>query len=445
MIVAMTSTVAPTRTRPARAWVAPGAMAAVLGLFLLASPLRVGQASTPVQQPDGTWVDPGPQAYLQGTSWLDTGYLVWFVAWAAGLSCVTAVLLARRRPVLATVLAAWPFVTIPLLGTFVWGWWLALLMITCLVVQDSWRRAVVPLVTTLAAAWLYALTNVPAALPIGPVNAGSSGGAPSPAAGVIYTVAVALVVGVAAVVRVALASSRRSQAAAATERHALEVESVAVERARLARDLHDVVAHHVSLVAVRAESAPYTYPDLGDDARRVLADIAGDAREALGELRQVLAVLQRTDGGARAPQPTACDIAGLVEQARAAGQDVTLTGDCEDVPAAQGYVLYRAAQEALTNARRHAPGAPTTVTLAQVSDVAGLRVTNPVDQAAGSRDVVPGGGLLGMRERVEALGGVVTAERDGATFVLVVSLPVGARGHVPAGGRDVPRDTAGVA
>lgn len=296
-------------------------------------------------------------------------------------------------------------------------------MITCLVVQDSWRRAVVPLVATLAAAWLYALTNVPAALPIGPVNAGSYDGAPSPAAGVIYTVAVGLVVGVAAVVRATRASSRRSRAAAETERHALEVESVAVERARLARDLHDVVAHHVSLVAVRAESAPYTYPGLDDDARRVLGEIAGDARAALGELRQVLAVLQRTDGGARAPQPTACDIAELVAQARAAGQDVTLTGDCRDVPDAQGYVLYRAAQEALTNVRRHAPGAPTTVDLALVADVAGLRVTNPVE---GSGDVVPGRGLIGMRERVEALGGALTAEREGSTFVLVVSLPVAA-------------------
>lgn len=442
MIVAMTVTAA-LRSRPGRyrTWVAPTAMAAPLVLFLLASPLQVEDAPLAVEQPDGTWDIPAGTPYLLNTSWPESGYFLWFVAWAAGLSCVTAVLVCRRRPVLATLLAAWPFVTIPLLGTFAWGWWLALLMITCLVVQDSWRRAVVPLVATLAGAWLYALTNVPAALPIGPVNAGSSDGAPSPAAGAIYTVAVALVVGVAAVVRVVRAASRRSRAAAATERHALEVESVAVERARLARDLHDVVAHHVSLVAVRAESAPYTYPDLGDDARRVLADIAGDARQALGELRQVLAVLQRTDGGARAPQPTACDIAGLVEQARAAGQDVTLTGDCEDVPAAQGYVLYRAAQEALTNARRHAPGAPTTITLALVPDVAGLRVTNPVDDPGGPGDVVPGGGLIGMRERVEALGGVVTAEREGSAFVLVVSLPVGPREPVPA----VRRDAAGVA
>ncbi|MFE5308639.1 sensor histidine kinase [Isoptericola sp. NPDC056605] len=442
----MTSTVAaPNPLRPARAWVAPAAMAAVLGLFLLASPLRVEEAPLAVEQPDGTWDTPAGTPYLVETSWLDSGYFLWFVTWAAGLSCVTAVLVARRRPVLATLLAAWPFLTVPLLGTFVWGWWLALLMITCLVVQDSWRRAVVPLVVTLAGAWLYALTNVPAALPIGPVHAGSYDGERPVEAGLIYTVAVSLVVGVAAVVRTARASSRRSLAAAATERHALEVESVAVERARLARDLHDVVAHHVSLVAVRAESAPYTYPDLGDDGRRVLADIAGDAREALGELRQVLTVLQRTDGTARAPQPSACDIAGLVEQARAAGQDVTLTGDCEDVPAAQGYVLYRAAQEALTNARRHAPGAPTTITLAHVSDVAGLRVTNPVDHPAGAGDVVPGGGLIGMRERVEALGGVVTAEREGSEFVLVVSLPVGPREAVPAVGRDVRRDAAGVA
>ena len=108
---------------------------------------------------------------------------------------------------------------------------------------------------------------------------------------------------------------RREVDVAATERHALEIESLAGERARLARDLHDVVAHHVSLVAVRAESAPFLHPGLNDDARAVLAAIAADAREALTELRQVLVVLQRTsDESERAPQPTACDVDDLVAE-----------------------------------------------------------------------------------------------------------------------------------
>nr|WP_281357571.1 histidine kinase [Isoptericola sediminis] len=240
-------------------------------------------------------------------------------------------------------------------------------------------------------------------------------------AGSIYTVAVAVVVGAAAAIRLVRESWHRSDRAAAVERQALEVESVAAERARLARDLHDVVAHHVSLVAVRAESAPYTHPHLNEDARHVLAEIADDARSALGELRQVLGVLQRTAGPGRAPQPTARDVADLVDQARAAGQDVTLTGRCDDVPDAPGYVLYRAAQEALTNARRHAPGAPTAVELTRAAQGVGLRVTNPV--ARTHAVVTPGRGLTGMRERVEALGGSLTAGVESSAFVLVVTLP----------------------
>ena len=122
----------------------------------------------------------------------------------------------------------------------------------------------------------------------------------------------------------------------------------------------------MSLVAVRAESAPFLHPDLNDDARAVLADIAHDAREALTELRQVLVVLQRTsDESERAPQPTACDVDDLVASAVAAGQPIALEGAWHDVPPAAGYVLYRAVQEGLTNARRHAPGSLTTVTRTQ--------------------------------------------------------------------------------
>ena len=211
----------------------------------------------------------------------------------------------------------------------------------------------------------------------------------------------------------------RHVAAQVAEQHALEVESLAGERARLARDLHDVVAHHVSLVAVRAESAPFLHPDLNDDARAVLADIAADAREALTELRQVLVVLQRTsDESERAPQPTACDVDDLVACAVAAGQPIVLDGRWHDVPPAAGYVLYRAVQEGLTNARRHAPGRLTTVIRTQSDDAVGFRMTNPAD-----RDVEPGRGLIGMRERVEALGGTMTAVVVDGEFVLEIEVP----------------------
>jgi|GEM_PF-5878739 len=176
-----------------RRWVAPAVLAAVLGLFLLNSPLSRPIAVMSYSQ-DGVVGATGRTPLLVGTSWLDTGGMLNLVSVATGLSCVTAVVLARRRPFTATALAAWPFVAIPLLGQFVWGWWLALLMVTCLAVQDSWRRAAVPLVATLATAWWYVVSDVPAMLPIGPVTAGSADAREVVEAGVLYTVAVAVVV-----------------------------------------------------------------------------------------------------------------------------------------------------------------------------------------------------------------------------------------------------------
>ena len=226
-------------------------------------------------------------------------------------------------------------------------------------------------------------------------------------------------------------SALRARRAAYLEARSAEVEGEAVvvgERARLARDLHDVVAHHVSLIAVRAETAPYTYPDLQPEARVVLADIAMDARGALDELRGVLGVLRRADEGApeRTPQPALADIATLVQSARAAGDQVVLDGDlAATVGSAQGYVAYRVVQEALTNARRHAPGKPVTVAVVGEGPRLRVRVTNPYLSASrhddGSRR-----GLVGMRERVEAVDGELTAGPAGDLFVVEADLPRGA-------------------
>ena len=178
------------------------------------------------------------------------------------------------------------------------------------------------------------------------------------------------------------------------------------ERSRLARDLHDVVAHHVSLIAVRAETAPYTYPDLSADARLILSEIATDSRTALDELRGVLGILRRL----RRRRPTYA--AALRDPTSAAwcsrrsqATDVvsaSLQG-LETVQPTPGYVAYRVVQEALTNARRHAPGAPVDVT-AHGDGAGGIRVlvTNRVSEQG---DAEPGRGLTGMAERVAAVGG----------------------------------------
>ncbi|GEA86520.1 sensor histidine kinase [Cellulomonas cellasea] len=397
----------PARPRALRRERVPSlAAAALVAAFLLVTPTAYG-----------AWVDRG-------------GELTWEVVnpglagpfpVIAGATVVAGVLLGRRNPGWGTVLTLLPFLGLPWMGSWVWGWWLGMLAVAALAALDGLGRAVVPTLASVLVVVAYCGTEVPAQLPIGPVTSGTGTGYETPVL-VTYLIAIAAVVGVAAAAGSAERSRRREADARVVERQALEVESLAGERARLARDLHDVVAHHVSLVAVRAESAPFVHPGLDDEARAVLAAIAVDAREALTELRQVLVVLQRTGAeGERAPQPTACDVDELVASAVAAGQPVTVEGGWHDVAAGPGYVLYRAVQEGLTNARRHAPGTTTTLVRSQHGGTARFRLTNPADAAGPT-----GRGLIGMRERVEALGGTVSAGVVDGQFVLDVAVPAGA-------------------
>jgi signal transduction histidine kinase len=200
--------------------------------------------------------------------------------------------------------------------------------------------------------------------------------------------------------------------------------AVVAERARLARDLHDVVAHHVSLIAVRAETAPYTEPGLDESGRRVLAEVAAEARLALDELRGVLGILGRSGEAERAPQPALADVAALVERTRRSGQEVHLDGDLgARVPAAAGYAAYRVVQEALTNARKHAPGARVGVVVATTPQLVELCITNPV--AEPPTGLGAGRGLAGMRERVEALGGRLSVRAAGTEFEVEAVIPTG--------------------
>ncbi|WP_421735333.1 sensor histidine kinase [Cellulomonas sp.] len=384
-----------------REWVPSVAAATVVAVFILITPRITDYSSF-----DG------------GSSWSTPGGIDQFTLFGS-LSVVAGVVLGRRWPVWATALTLLPFIQVPWNGGFVWGWWLGILAVAALAALDGPERAVVPTIAAIFVVVWFCGTETPAYLPIGPVTSGTGADYEWTALW-IYTFWVLAVVGVAAAVGATQRSRRRQAEAQVTERHALQVESLAGERARLARDLHDVVAHHVSLVAVRAESAPFIHPDLNDDARQVLAAIATDAREALTELRQVLVVLQRTsDEGERTPQPTACDVDDLVASAVAAGQPVTLDGEWRDVPPATGYVLYRAVQEGLTNARRHAPGVTARLSRSQSDGAVGFRMANPAERVA-----EPGRGLIGMRERVEALGGTMTAVMDDEEFVLQIQVPV---------------------
>ncbi|WP_174184704.1 sensor histidine kinase [Nocardia barduliensis] len=201
------------------------------------------------------------------------------------------------------------------------------------------------------------------------------------------------------------------------------------EKARIARDLHDVVAHHMSLVVVQAQTAPYRVEGVDAAARAEFESIGATAREALNEIRGMLGVL-RSDGQLpeHAPQPRAADVIALFEGARRAGVHIewTVDGALETIPETTGLALYRVAQESLSNASRHAPGAPVQVRIAHGADLL-LEVENGPG-ATPARPVGNGGhGIAGMQARALAVGGEVTVQpRADGGFRVHARFPIGA-------------------
>jgi signal transduction histidine kinase len=231
-----------------------------------------------------------------------------------------------------------------------------------------------------------------------------------------------------------VASRRHAQQTLADQAEQTELErarrAVLEERARIARELHDVVAHHMSLVAIRAESAPHRLGVLPDPVSAEFGALSGSAREALADMRRLLGVLRSDQAAARAPQPGLPDLPGLVDTARQAGMKVELSPlpAPDRLPPSAGVCAYRIIQEALSNAGQHAAGAVVTVSVRHDADTVTLRVANGPQASArppgnGHR---PGHGLAGMRERAELLGGTLSAGPgpDGG-FVVSAVLPLG--------------------
>jgi len=238
-----------------------------------------------------------------------------------------------------------------------------------------------------------------------------------------------------AVIAVDSVGSRlRAQRSLATQTERAQAErsqrTVLEERTRIARELHDVVAHHMSLIAVRAETAPYRLTGLTESARAEFSSLSEVAREALTEMRRLLGVLRDDQPAALAPQPQLADLPALVKAAQRAGVSVELSLPSApgQVPAGVGVCAYRIVQESLSNASQHAPGAVVTVSVARDSGVILLRVANGPGGHPGpsGNDHGPGHGLAGMRERVALLGGSLSAgpAPDGG-FVVSAALPLG--------------------
>ena len=190
--------------------------------------------------------------------------------------------------------------------------------------------------------------------------------------------------------------------------------AVAAERARIARELHDVVAHAVSVIVVQADGAAYAVHTKPELAERAVTTISATGREALTELRRLLGVLRSEDAeGELTPQPGTQSLAELAERVRAVGLPVRLemVGDVDDLPAGVSLGIYRIVQEALTNTLKHAgSGTRATVRVVRTGDQVELDVADDGRQTVRSLVGVAGGnGLIGMRERALVFGGSLEA------------------------------------
>jgi signal transduction histidine kinase len=210
------------------------------------------------------------------------------------------------------------------------------------------------------------------------------------------------------------------------ERDAQAKVAAAAERARIARELHDVIAHHVSVMVVQADGARYALRTDSRTTETALAAIAGTGRQALTEMRRLLGVLRTAgDQAELAPMPGLGELRELLDQARAAGLAVTytLSGTPRELPEGAELAAYRVVQESLTNTRKHAGlAASAAVTLRY--EPGGLVVEVTDDGMAVSAGDGGGHGLAGMRERIEMYGGTVEAgPQAGGGFRVLARLP----------------------
>jgi signal transduction histidine kinase len=220
------------------------------------------------------------------------------------------------------------------------------------------------------------------------------------------------------------------------EREAQSKVAVAAERARIARELHDVVAHNVSVMVVQADGAAYVLDSAPDQAKKALETISGTGRQALAEMRRLLGVLrtgEHQESGEYVPQPDVEQLDDLIEQCRTSGLavDFKVEGTPRPLPSGVELTAYRIVQEALTNTRKHGgPNAGASVRLVYFDDGLGLLVED--DGTGAPHELYEEGGadgrghgLIGMRERVGMVGGTLDAgPRPGGGFRISALLPL---------------------
>jgi len=241
--------------------------------------------------------------------------------------------------------------------------------------------------------------------------------------------------------RALIVSLRERARRAEAEQGRRVAEARAAERTRIAREMHDVLAHRLSLLATYAGAIEYRPDAPPEQVARAAGVVRAGAHQALDELREVITVLREDDGdgdGAQRPQPGLADLPRLVEESRDAGARVQLDDRVPDpavLPGAAGRTAYRVIQEGLTNARRHAPGEPVQVVIdGRPGGGLLIDIRNPLVNghgaggAGGARPVMPaiggsGTGLIGLTERVRLAGGELDHQATDGEFRLSARLP----------------------
>lgn len=252
---------------------------------------------------------------------------------------------------------------------------------------------------------------------------------------IVTVVLSGIAIGVGSLIR----SIRTARGALAEARELTELElakrQIAEERTRIAREMHDVVAHGMSVIQVQAASARYRYSDLSPEVADEFDELAATARVALGEMRALLGVLRADDNAEHAPQPSLVELPELATRSRAELDDQLPVALRTRMDPICQLAVYRVVQESLGNAARHAPGAATSVTLTGIAEsgsgpaVARVTVRNaaPPERVFESTPAADssGHGIRGMRERVNALGGSLAAAPtpDGG-FQVIAIVPI---------------------
>lgn len=376
---------------------------------------------------------PTPPRFRVPTRWLDAGIaagaaLVQVVAaftghvldpadhpaaFALALASALALYVRRQRPLEVFALAA---VATLAQGLVQVGQTTSIVLLVAVYTVCSRR----PRDTGLAAAGVAAATLV-----VGPLSHGTGQSLPAIVSRV-GTVAAATATGLYFGARWAYFEALRARAEQlARERMLLAGLAVDEERVRIARELHDVVAHHVTLLTVQAGAVGETL-DPAHPARPVLDSMTATGRQAMEEMRRMLDVLRPEPAAERGPQPGIDEIGALVEQTRAAGIPVHLRieGNARPLPAGMGLSAYRIVQEALTNVVKHAGPARADVLVRYLPGALELAVRDD-GRGAARTDMNGGHGLVGMRERAALFGGELEAgTRAGGGYTLRAVLPL---------------------